>query len=109
MKRTPLKRRTPLRPASKRLAAERRRYTVLRAEFLARPENQWCPVWDYMVNNGPNNRGHSQPRPTSDIHHKKGRVGSLLNDTRYWLAVSRVGHQWLHDHPNQARERGWLW
>lgn len=43
-----------------------------------------------------------------DIHHVHGRDGLLLFDVRYWLAVCRPCHNWIHAHPKQARELGLL-
>lgn len=56
----------------------------------------------------------------SDIHHKKGRsINSyadqwakdndipILIDPRFFLGVSREGHQWIETHPKQARELGY--
>lgn len=43
-----------------------------------------------------------------EVHHLRGRTGSLLLDKRYWLAVSRAGHLWIHAHPEMARRYGWL-
>lgn len=54
----------------------------------------------------------------SDIHHKMGRIGyadqwardldiSLLIDVRYFLAVSREGHNKIEKFPNWAKERGY--
>ena len=54
---------------------------------------------------------------SSDIHHKKGRNGyaddwarlndiPLLIDPRYFLAVSRVGHQWIEMNPTKAKQMG---
>ena len=42
----------------------------------------------------------------TDIHHTRGRIGSLLCDERYWAAVSRDGHQWIHKNIAEARKRG---
>lgn len=117
MKRSLLKRKTPLkrsakpmRRASTALAARRRQYSKQRKVFLNRPENQWCPVAAAGLT------GHvwlSSGRPrleiqTTDVHHRKGRDGKLLLDERYWLAVSRAGHEFIHANPNEARKHGWL-
>ena len=45
---------------------------------------------------------------STEIHHKNGRSNEKLNDTTYWLAVSRPAHEWIHANANQARARGWL-
>lgn len=56
---------------------------------------------------------------TSDIHHKKGRGDgfadewardngiTLTIDVRFFLAVSREGHQWIETHPTEAKAKGW--
>lgn len=44
----------------------------------------------------------------SDVHHKRGRLGQLLLCKRFWMPVSRKGHQWIQDHPDEARKHGWL-
>ncbi len=43
-----------------------------------------------------------------EVHHIRGRLGSLLMDKRYWMAVSKAGHNWIHAHPKDARVFGWL-
>ena len=69
-----------------RMYAERRRL------FLA--EHCWCDVCC---------RGRA-----SEVHHARGRAGKLLLDTRYWLAVCRRCHRWIHDNPKAAQFQGWL-
>lgn len=44
----------------------------------------------------------------TEVHHVRGRSGGLLLDRRWWLAVSAAGHDWVHTHPAEAAERGWL-
>lgn len=124
MKRTPLKRKTPmkrggclrrpgdlkyvgpgrqkprkgLRAVSDRRRRELKEYAERRRSFLSLTENQWCPVA----------AGFGKKQRTTDVHHKAGREGKMLNDERYWLAVSRAGHDWIHAHPGMARKAGWL-
>lgn len=45
---------------------------------------------------------------TADIHHQRGRVGTLLLDTRFWIAVCRSCHDWIAANPAQARAEGLL-
>lgn len=45
-------------------------------------------------------------RVASEVHHKKGKVGELYLDVRYWLAVCRSCHQWIETHPADAQEKG---
>lgn len=79
-------------PVSKKRKVENAQYSVLRIEFLSKPENQICPITGW---------------PTCDIHHKKGRVGSLFLDTKYWVALSREGHQFVEENPEWAKENGY--
>lgn len=71
------------------------KYLVLRIEFLGKKENKICPITKY---------------PATEIHHTycgKDRAKYFL-DTTTWIAVSRDGHNWIHDNPKEARELGFL-
>lgn len=46
-------------------------------------------------------------RKATDVHHRLGR-GRYLLDERTWLALCRMDHQWIHDHPKLAFAKGWL-
>lgn len=76
---------------SKKRKVEMLQYSVLRIEFLSKKENQVCPI---------------TKQPTTDIHHKCGRVGSLYLDTRYWVALSREGHKFVEENPEWSKENG---
>lgn len=43
-----------------------------------------------------------------DNHHMRGRLGPLLLDERFWLAVSRPGHDWIHTNPKEAEKLGFI-
>lgn len=47
------------------------------------------------------------PHRATEIHHRKSRLGDLLFDVRYFLAVSREAHQYIETHPQEAYEKGW--
>jgi len=79
----------PIPNVSKKRQAENLQYQVLRKEFLEKPENKICPITG---------------QPTTDVHHKKGRVGKLFLDTKYWIALSREGHQYVEENPNWAKD-----
>lgn len=71
--------------------------TIYRREakaWLALPENHKCAVMKYCL--------------ATQVHHIRGRRGSLLRDQSYWLAVSPAGHFWIHNHPVEARRLGML-
>jgi hypothetical protein len=76
---------------SKKRKIENAKYLVLRIEFLSKKENTICPITN---------------QKTTDIHHKKGRTGSLFLDTRYWIALSREGHKYVEENPEWAKENG---
>lgn len=76
---------------SEKRKVENLKYSVLRIEFLGKKENQVCPI---------------TKQPTTDIHHKRGRVGSLFLDTKHWVALSREGHKFVEENPLWAKENG---
>lgn len=57
---------------------------------------------------------------SSDVHHKRGRsINSYADqwakendipiyiDPRFFLGVTRQGHQYIETHPQEARDNGW--
>jgi hypothetical protein len=84
----------PIKKVSDKRREQNEQYSIQRKEFLALPDNKFCPVY-------PKKR-------TTEVHHMNGRTGDRLLDQEYWLAVSREGHQWIHLNPEEAREKGWL-
>lgn len=102
MKKTALKRKTPLKrsskpmkrswinPVSKKRHKELIIYGQLRDEYMmAHPRCERCGA------------------QSQDLHHKAGR-GSRLNDVTLFCSLCRPCHDWVHAHANQAREDGWL-
>ena len=81
----------PINKVSDKRKIENAKYLVLRIEFLGKPENQKCPITG---------------KPTTDVHHMKGRTGSLLLDTRYWVALSREGHKFVEENPEWSKKNG---
>lgn len=48
-------------------------------------------------------------RKTTNLHHKKGRIGKLLFDTEYFMACCELCHpQKIHNNPVWSRENGYL-
>ena len=43
----------------------------------------------------------------SQIHHRKGRIGSLLTNINYFMAVCAECHKWIEEHPLEAKEKGY--
>jgi len=84
--------RTPLKPVSKKRAGRLKIYYGLIKEY--KKINHTCAVCN--------------KRPTTDVHHKKGRYGSMLNMVEYWLPTCRACHDWIHKNPIDARKQGFL-
>jgi hypothetical protein len=93
----------PINKKSKKQAVLDSKYLVVRIQFLSKPENQICPV--------------TKQRAT-EVHHKKGRKGfadqwardnniSLIIDDRFFLGVSRDGHEAIENNPEWAKENGY--
>ena len=89
---TEIKRTKRIKPISDKRKEENKIYSKLRIDFLSQPQNKKCPITG---------------KPTTDIHHMKGRIGKLLNDTTYWIALSREGHRYVEDNPKWAKENGY--
>lgn len=71
------------------------KYSAQRIVFLGKKENQVCPITKW---------------PATEVHHKwcgKDRAKYYLDEST-WMAVSRDGHNWIHDNPKEARELGYL-
>ncbi len=93
------KKQTPIRKVSVKRADQNKIYLKKRKEFLSREENKFCPVMKHFQ---------GVVLPATEIHHMNGRQGERLNDEKYWLAVTRVGHKWIHANPYKARKLKWL-
>ena len=91
---------------SKKMAALMPRYYKIRADFMNALDSQDCPVYP--------------DKSISDVHHKKGRSPDayaddwarennipLLLDVRFFLAVSRYGHDYIEANPKWAKEMGY--
>lgn len=103
-----MKPRKPIRKVSVKRSKEMALYAKLRKDYLA--AHPICEVWLYenamtCLHSGevPDNAPRSQ-----DIHHRAGRTGWRLNDVSHFLAVCRANHEWIHNNPSEARQKGYL-
>jgi len=80
---------------SKKRAKQEKEYLVENRLFLS--ENPFCQV----------KVSHICLTTSTQIHHKKGRIGNLLLDKRYWLAICGACHLYIETHPTKAKENGW--
>lgn len=85
--------RKPIRKFSKKRSKQNQEYLSEREKFLRDPQNQICPITGNQ---------------TTEIHHKKGRRDSMLNNKEFWLAVSSEGHKQIHDNAGWSYENGYL-
>lgn len=84
-----------IRPVSKSRAPQLARYRKLRADFLEESKCKACfKIWK------------REPIPATQVHHTRGRVGRLLCEAQYWLAVCHECHEWITNHTAKARELG---
>lgn len=43
---------------------------------------------------------------SNQVHHMKGRIGDLLLNKDFWLPVCTQCHDWIENHPLEAKEKG---
>lgn len=83
---------TTIRRRSKKRAKQEREYKEVREMYLNM--NPWCEV-----------KGcHCE---ATEIHHKKGRIGELLTNTIWFMSVCRSHHNYIENHPNEAKNEGY--
>lgn len=85
-----------VRPVSNQRRKALKLYSALAAPFLAEALRDRSFARQCRKEGGP------------EIHHLRGRLGTLLIDRRYWRAVTSQAHRWIHDNPGKARLTGAL-
>ena len=75
---------------SKKMGDKLKEYAKNRKEYLE--EHPYCEVCG---------------REANQIHHKAGRIGNLLADTRNFLAVCFSCHERIETNPDWAKENGY--
>lgn len=90
IKPTSVQKRIPAR--SPKRAKEEREYSAERIKFLNK--HTMCEANMPGICTG----------TATDVHHKAGRIGDLLLNTLYWLALCRACHNWIETHPAAAKE-----
>lgn len=82
---------------------ERRRretdYKVVRRAFLK--ERPTCEACVNLVSLAAH--ADLRPHPATEVHHKRGRLGTLLLDTRFWIPCCQNAHDWIHRNITAAR------
>ena len=107
------KSKTYIKPISDKRSKEMKLYKAKRIEFLSRKENKLCPVTKWMLDEQfaslsiDEFNEWSCNKETDQVHHMRGRIGSLYLNTKFWLAVSPKGHEFIELNPKIAKEKGW--
>lgn len=77
-----------------RMERARRRYTVLRGQFLE--QNPACAICT----------ADGAPTRATEVHHRKGRGAHFLA-VETWLPICRSHHERVTLHPQWAKDNGW--
>lgn len=73
-------------------AEDEKQYKVVRKQFLK--DHPICQV------KGCN-------KPAAEVHHKKGRIGTLLTDVKSFLGTCRSHHKQIEQNPLWAKQEGY--
>ena len=46
-------------------------------------------------------------KQATEIHHKKGRLGTMIYNELYFMAVCRTCHLYIENNPQEAKVKGW--
>lgn len=87
--------RAPIKPRSDKRAKQEALYLIINRQYLK--DHPKCEA---------NIKGVCSGNPSNQVHHKKGRIGELLLDTKYFLAVEDSCHRYIETHPEFAYENG---
>lgn len=87
--------RKPIAPRSTKRAAQERQYLKLRKAYLLSSPTCKAKLPNICT------------QLATDVHHKKGRMGSLLTDLSHFLPVCRPCHNWIELNPKEAKELGY--
>jgi hypothetical protein len=82
----------PIKKVSQKRNLENKEYLKVRKVFLQ--SLMFCQV-------------NSCKKLPTEVHHKKGRIGKLLTDTRYFLGVCRECHSKIELEPTWAKENNY--
>lgn len=100
-----------IRPVSKRHQATDREYREKARAFVvaAIARGETCPVVNTIEDLRDSTRyGWPCSNKLNEVHHLRGRAGSLKLDERFWMPISKAGHRWVHGNMEEARQHGWL-
>lgn len=90
-----------IRHLSKSRRKQMREYFRLRADYLL--ANPWCQTHLEISRSQGSTPGSQK---AIEIHHVKGRTGSLLLDVKWWKGTCWACHYWIQNNPERARTLG---
>lgn len=79
-----------IKPISDKRKELNKEYSRVREKFLL---GRWCAY-------------HGSPCIPTEVHHGAGKIGDLLTDVRYFVAVCREAHRIIEERPKWAKEQG---
>lgn len=88
-----------IKKVSDKMTVKQKEYSLLRKQFLEKPENSTCAAKLPGICLG-------SFKQDLTVHHKKGRIGSNLLDTTTWISLCLSCHDWVETHPYEARQLG---
>lgn len=93
-----------LRQKSSRQRRREARYMPIRNAFIRQhPHCQVCVKMSTLLD-----PHHYSIMPSVDVHHKKGKIGELFFDTRFFMAVCRGHHEAIGREPAWAKKHGFI-
>lgn len=81
-------------PVSPKMIESLKEYKTVRAKFLSRH-----PICQARIS--------GCTKEATQVHHKAGRLGALLTNDKYFLAVCHHCHCYIEVNPLEAKEKGW--
>jgi len=85
----------PIAHRSKKRATQEREYSKVRKVFLLSSPTCQAKLPSHCTHHA------------TDVHHMQGRMGELLTNPAFFLAVCRNCHNWIELHPIEAKELGY--
>lgn len=84
-------RKTKIKAVSTKRQRENQSYSVLRNMYLRQhPKCERCGA------------------DATEIHHRSGRTRERLNDSTMFMSTCRQCHRYIHEHPQESYEKGWM-
>lgn len=87
----------PIKKVSDKQKEKNDEYKIIRDLFIK--DNPICKAQI-------NNRYSKCSNESTDIHHKRGRIGIYLTAVAYFLPVCRSCHSYIETHPDESKELG---